>query len=415
MKFFLLIYKNLRRNLLRSILTGLGTMTLVLVVTAVWSILWLLDLVTAEKTQDFKVIVTERWSIPSRMPLAYADVLRDGAARDAGDIRPLDSMTWQFYGGTLEKDKITRDSIIFGIACDPDKIGTMLEGLDNLQGSERQELDSAIAALKKNPLGIIVGRNHIKATNKRVGERCKLFGFSNFKGMDLEFEIVGVFPAGRYDAMAAFRSDYLANSFEDYKRRTGRAHLLADRSLNLMWLKVPDRAAFNKLASQIESSPLFSLPAVKCETASSGVAAMLEPYRDLIWFVRWPLVLACFTTLSLVIANAISISVRERRDELAVLKVLGFRPYQLLVLVLGESVLLGTVCGFVSAALAYTIINFVFEGIPFPIGFFPVFLVPAGALWWGPAIGAGTALAGSLLPAWSARNVRVADVFAKVA
>ena len=54
-------------------------------------------------------------------------------------------------------------------------------------------------------------------------------------------------------------------------------------------------------------------------------------------------------SLSLVIANAISISVRERRMELAVMKVLGFRPLQILVLVLGESLLLGVTAGFVAA------------------------------------------------------------------
>ena len=68
---------------------------------------------------------------------------------------------------------------------------------------------------------------------------------------------------------------------------------------------------------------------------------MLEPFRDLIWGMRWLLAPACLATILLVIANAISISVRERRLELAVLKVLGFRPYQILILVLGESLLLG--------------------------------------------------------------------------
>ena len=58
MKFFILIFKNVRRNLLRSILTALGTMVLVFVVTLVWSILWLLDLVTPEKTAR----TSRRWS-----------------------------------------------------------------------------------------------------------------------------------------------------------------------------------------------------------------------------------------------------------------------------------------------------------------------------------------------------------------
>jgi putative ABC transport system permease protein len=37
------------------------------------------------------------------------------------------------------------------------------------------------------------------------------------------------------------------------------------------------------------------------------------------------------------------------------------------------------------------------------------------AIWWGLVFGAATALAGSILPAWSARTVRVSEVFSKVA
>ena len=46
---------------------------------------------------------------------------------------------------------------------------------------------------------------------------------------------------------------------------------------------MPDRDAFNRVAGQIESSPYFTNPAVKCETAASLVAALLEavPRPDL--------------------------------------------------------------------------------------------------------------------------------------
>jgi putative ABC transport system permease protein len=53
-------------------------------------------------------------------------------------------------------------------------------------------------------------------------------------------------------------------------------------------------------------------------------------------------------------------------------------------------------------------------GINFPIAFFPRFFIPSDALWWGPLIGGGTALAGSFLPAWSARSVKVSEVFSKI-
>ena len=60
--------------------------------------------------------------------------------------------------------------------------------------------------------------------------------------------------------------------------------------------------------------------------ASSGIASFLDAYRDLLCGMRWLLVPAILVTMALVIANAISISVRERRMEMAVLKVLGFSP-----------------------------------------------------------------------------------------
>ncbi len=185
--------------------------------------------------------------------------------------------------------------------------------------------------------------------------------------------------------------------------------------MNLVWLKVSNTEDFGRVATQIESSPLFSNPAVKCETASSGIASFLDAFRDLIWGMRWLLAPACILTLSMLIANAIGISVRERRMEMAILKVIGFRPYQILLLVLTESLLLGTLAGLLSGVLTYTIVNWGFGGLKFPIAFFDVFLIPADALWWGVAVGALSALVGSLVPAWSACRVKVVDVFSKVA
>src|SRR5260370_19063109 len=121
-KYALIIFKSVRRNLLRSALTSMGTMVLVLVITVIWSVLHFLDVATADKATNFKVIVTERWQIPSRMPLAYASTLKNGAAREEGDIRPKDYMTWQFYGGSLDPQKKTREDMLFFIYMSPEKI-----------------------------------------------------------------------------------------------------------------------------------------------------------------------------------------------------------------------------------------------------------------------------------------------------
>src|SRR5262249_22501032 len=158
--------------------------------------------------------------------------------------------------------------------------------------------------------------------------------------------IVGTLPPGRYRETAGMNRDYLNAALDNYPRtHAGKKHPMAAKSLNLVWFRVPDSEQFSRVADQIAKAPFYRDPAVKCETASSGIVAFLDAYRDLIWGMRWLLAPAILITLSLVVSNAISISVRERRLEMAVLKVLGFRPGQLLVLVLGEALCIGAVAG----------------------------------------------------------------------
>src|SRR5262249_769086 len=131
MKYVLLIFKNLKRNLLRTTLTCLATMLLVFIVTLVWTIVWFMGRVTEEKSKDLKAVITERWQVPSQMPYAYAATLSEGGARTADDVRPTDHMTWQFYGGSLDQGKVTRENIVFFFAMDPHKIRSMMDDAEN--------------------------------------------------------------------------------------------------------------------------------------------------------------------------------------------------------------------------------------------------------------------------------------------
>jgi putative ABC transport system permease protein len=117
----------------------------------------------------------------------------------------------------------------------------------------------------------------------------------------------------------------------------------------------------------------------------------------------------------LIVAISYSISVRQRQQEMAILKVLGFAPWQILVLILGEAVLVGALSGAVATTWAWYQVNVRMGGFALPIAFFGKFKVDDAALWWGPAVGAFAAAAGSFLPAWSARRVRVTEVFSRVA
>ncbi|MFN9373824.1 MAG: ABC transporter permease [Planctomycetaceae bacterium] len=410
-----LIFKNLRRNLLRTILTALGTMALVFVVTMVWSVLDFINSQTAEKSNDFKVLVTEKNKAPSRLPRAYRASLQEGAARAPDDVKPVDYMTWAFSGGTLDPSKMSREHFLCHSACEPEKAPTMLDDLDQLGPADMARLQAGIAKMKRQANAVIIGPEQLKTMNKKVGERFTLNGLI-FKDLNLEFEIVDTFPeaAQRYGQTSLMNLDYLLQGIDEFEAKNKKKLANADDPIAFVMLKVKNKTDYERLSAQIANSPLYTSPAVRCESASSAVSTFLEGWKDIFWGMKFILIPAIVITLALVIAVAISIGVRERRQEIAVLKVLGFRPGHIMFLVLGEALLIGILAGVLSSAGSYLLFNKVLGGIALPIAWFQRFFIPQGAILLGFLIGAGTALLGSLIPAWSARSVRVADVFSKV-
>jgi len=127
--------------------------------------------------------------------------------------------------------------------------------------------------------------------------------------------------------------------------------------------------------------------------------------------MKWVMSPAMIAIMCLVIANAISIGVRERRNEMAVLKVLGFQPRHIMMLVLGEAILIGLLAGGMSTFLAWKLV----ASMRLHMGMFGSFSIPEAALLYGPLLGVLVSVAGSIGPGLNAKNVRVAEVFAKVA
>jgi putative ABC transport system permease protein len=415
-RLFLLGIKNLQRHYSRTLITGCAIAFFAFMITMIWTIVYFIELTTVERSKDLKIIITYKWSVPSQIPMTHANYFNpehpDFLSELRVDGKPLygkdDFMTWSFYGGTNEPGKMTPDNMIFFFVMKPEQIIPMMDDL--------QDLDPRlIKAMRDNRKGCLVGSDKLRALNKRVGERFSLTSI-NYKGIDLEFEIVGALPDGRYNSSAIMNMDYFNDEFDRYRRVNKVAHPLAEKRLNLIWVRVGDREKFNKIGEIVDKSPLFrSNYPLKVETASSLVGSFLEAYRDIFWGMKFLLVPAALVIMAMVMANAISITVRERRTEMAVMKVLGYSPNQILFLILGEAMLVGALGGLLASAGTFVFFNSMWGGIPFRIGFFPVFRIPEAALMWGLAIGALTAFLGSALPAWTARSVKVSEVFAKVA
>jgi putative ABC transport system permease protein len=417
-RLFQLAVKNLRRNLVRTLLTCSATMVLVFMITMIWTILYFLDLIQRERAKDLKLIISERRQLPSTMPRTHGHYLDPSDRRFLPELKGLygadDFMTWSFYGGTMDIKKLTPENMVFFFTMDPDKVIPMMDDLENLD-------PGLIAKLKSKREAVLMGIEKLRAIHqeeafrKNGSARVKLTGV-NYKDIDLEVEIVGLLPDGRYNQSAILREDYLYDEVDRYKTtHNNREHDMANKVLNLVWIRVPDRDTFDKVGGIIETAKVFNDRPLKVETASSGISSFLEAYKDVLQGLRWVVVPAMLVIMSLVMANAISITVRERRTEMAVMKVLGYRPNQILRLILGEALLVGAVSGLIAAAATYAFFNLKWGGIPFRIGFFPVFRIPEYSMIWGLAVGSITAFLGSFLPALTARSVKVSEVFSRVA
>src|SRR5262249_61535320 len=138
-------------------------------------------------------------------------------------------------------------------------------------------------------------------------------GINQYVNLDLQVKIVGMLPEGRYNQSSIMNTSYLNNSLDDYARKNRAPHVLEPYRLNLIWLRVPDRATFDKVAEIIDKSPAFKTREVKVETASSGIGAFLDAYRDLLWGVKRLRVPASLATMALVGSSPISTSARDRR------------------------------------------------------------------------------------------------------
>jgi putative ABC transport system permease protein len=408
--------RNIIRALLRTSLTYLAVFVLVFVLCCIWSVLAFLSAITTQKDTNMKGIITEKYQIPSQMKPSHLATVKSLIAELPDGQRPDNVedniMTWAFVGGTLDPAKRTPQNSIFFFATEPEKLVKMMPGLDELSAEDQQKIETITAIMAKDPKGVVIGAEKLRQMGKRVGDRMKLTSM-NYREIEFDFTIVGEFPTGsRWDQSAVMNRRYLDNELDAYRGRTGKDHALADKSMNLIWVRLPNPQAFDTLSAKLNDPGKFS-PAIKMEIESSAYANFLSPFKTLLWFMKYPLSIGLLTITTLVASLVIGIGVRERKTEIAVLKVLGFRPWMVLGLVLGEALLVGLLSGFMATATAFTLVN-AMGGLSLGIAFFQRFFIPEDALWWGPLIGGMTALIGAILPSFSAYRIKASQVFSRV-
>lgn len=382
MRFLPLVWGNLKRRKLRTLLTLLSVVVAFLLFGLLCAIRQAL-VGGVELAGVDRLIVRHKVSIIQLLPESYQARI----ARIPG-IDLVVHQTW--FGGVYQDPKnfFMQNPVVpeAFLAMRPEYI---------LPPAQRE-------AWLATRTGAIVGRKTADRFGWKIGDRIPIR--SPIWGQRVwEFDLVGIFEGrekGTDTTPFFFRYDYFDESRAD------------GRGLGLVgWytirVKDPSRAAeIARLVDQeFENSP--------AETKTEPEGAFAQGFaRQIgnITLIVAAILGAVFFTILLVAGSTMAQSVRERIGELGVLKAIGFTPARIVGLVLAESCLLAALGGGLGLLLAWL---FAAQGDPTG-GLLPLFnLRPVDLLMGGGLVLALGVLTG-LFPALQAMRLRVADALRRM-
>jgi putative ABC transport system permease protein len=168
---------------------------------------------------------------------------------------------------------------------------------------------------------------------------------------------------------------------------------------------IADPDAAPRVAANVDALFANSPSETKTNTEKAFVSDWAKQVGDIGNIMMWIVGMAMFTIL-LVAGNTMAQAVRERINELAVLKTLGFGNGRILGMVLMESVLIAGVGGILGLIVSYIFITL--GGDP-THGLLPAFFFPTPALISGVLLVGVLGLASGFLPAFQASRLRIVD------
>ncbi len=379
MKYLYLVWSNLRRKKMRTILTLLSIMV-------AFMLFGYLGAIRQGFSQGIDVagvdrlIVRHRISIIQLLPEAYESRIEqiDGV---------IDAAHQTWFGGIYQKPS----NFFAQMPVKPQEYLDMFPEF-LLSDEERQ-------AWFKTRSGAVAGRGIADRFDWKVGDRIPINAtIWTRKGGERtwEFDLVGIYDGaekGTDTSQFLFRYDFFDESRQFAQGQVG-------------WYTVrisdPDRAA--ETAALIDAEFANSPYETKAEPEGAFLQGFANQIGD-IGFIMMSIVAAVFFTILLVAGNTMAYAVRERTNELAVLKAIGFTDRAVLGLVLGESLVLTGLGGAIGLSLAWLLVS---TGDPTG-GSLPMFYIPVKDLVTGVVLIGVMALVAGILPALQAQRLRIAD------
>jgi putative ABC transport system permease protein len=172
---------------------------------------------------------------------------------------------------------------------------------------------------------------------------------------------------------------------------------------NNILVKVAPDARAEDVAKAIDALP--SPVGTRTQPETTFLSAMLEDLTDLILLATL-VVAVTMIVVFLSVTNTVAMSVRDRTRQIGILRTLGFRRSQIMLLVTGETALLCAAGAVLGTAGAWLVLNMQQVSIQSRS------LNLAVSMDWrvaaiGVAAGLAVGIAGSLLPAWRASRVGI--------
>jgi putative ABC transport system permease protein len=381
MRFLPLLWSNLMRRKVRTICTALSILVAFLLIGALLSIragfARGVDLTGADR-----LVVSQKNSFNQPMPLAY----RDRLAAIPG-VAAVTYIAW--FPGVYQDPRNDFPKL----AVDPDSWFEMYRDLWTVPGDQ-------LARWKANRAGAVVGEELAERFGWTIGSRVPIQGtmWPKRGGGAWEFTIDAIYHAGP----ASGRNASLDLMFFHYAYLND-TRTLGQDSVDSYRVRVGDSSRANDIAQLVDTTFANSAFETTTSTENAFVRAIAEQIGDVGAIVIAILGPVLFTIL-LVSGNTMAQAVRERTNELAVLKTLGFSDRRVLALVLAESFVVPLVAGGIGLATWLLVQRTNPTG-----GTVPMSPLSPSEMGLAALIAMVVGLTASIVPAWQVHRLTIVD------
>jgi putative ABC transport system permease protein len=380
MKFLYLVWRNLTRKKLRATLTILSILVAFVLFGLLSGLKMALGAGVSLAAED-RMMVRHRVSFINPLPHAYMARIE----RISG-VKAVSHQSW--FGGYYQEPR----NQIGSFPVDPDRFFEL--------NPEIVVADAEKEAWKQNRTGAIIGRKLAARFNWKIGDRVTLLTMWPMKtGGNWEFDIVGIYDGARKTTDTSgffFRYDYF-----DEARAWGTG------SVGWYQVTVHDPKKIVDVAAAIDEEFANSQAETKSESEAAMIQGFVQQIGDIGTIVTG-ILSAVFFTIMLVAGNTMAQSVRERTQEIGVLKALGFSNNLVLGVVLGESLAIAVLGGLLGLLGGVAIVTMLAQ-VPQLQIYFPVLFVPGRDLLIGAMCAVALGFVAGILPAVQAMRLRLAD------